>query len=148
MTRESALHRDLAASERRLRDTYRAMACGVIVRDPQGQIILANEAATRLFGLPVEAMLGRTALLLRRLRSDGTPMPDAELPSLETVNYRKDGAEYEAELRIAPVRDETGTITTRGDRRSRPAEHASHCESSPQRGIEHRSVQSRQASSG
>ena len=30
---------------------------------------------------------------------------------IETVNYRKDGTAYEVELHVAPIRDETGTIT-------------------------------------
>src|SRR5437879_3618127 len=62
------------------------MACGVIVRDAAGAVMFANAAAHRIFGRPPEEMRGsRTLGGERRLREDGTPMPDEEVPGLAAV---------------------------------------------------------------
>ena len=73
MSRED---RDLAA-------IYDAMACGVIVRDAAGAVVFANEAAKKIFGRPPEQLAGdQAAGGVRRIREDGTPMPDDEVPNI------------------------------------------------------------------
>lgn len=68
--------RDLAA-------IYDAMACGVVVRDTSGAVIFANAAAHRIFGRPPDQLLGASASAEEgRIREDGTPMPDHEVPSV------------------------------------------------------------------
>src|SRR2546425_120496 len=69
--------RDLAA-------IYDAMACGVIVRDAAGPFVLANAAALHIFGRPPDQLAGTEPPTgeERRIREDGTLMPDDEVPNV------------------------------------------------------------------
>src|SRR5713226_8626262 len=69
--------RDLAA-------IYDAMACGVIVRDAAGSVVFANAAALRIFGRPPDQLAGtgHPTGEERRIREDGTLMPDDEVPNV------------------------------------------------------------------
>src|SRR5881397_3452151 len=72
----SRLESDLAA-------VYDAMACGVVVRNAAGGVVFANAAAKRIFGRPPEELEGAEALGEdRRVREDGTLMPDDEVPNV------------------------------------------------------------------
>lgn len=51
----------LADSEQRLRAAFEAIACGVLVQDPDGIISHANSAAEEIFGYSPEQMLGRSS---------------------------------------------------------------------------------------
>jgi diguanylate cyclase (GGDEF)-like protein/PAS domain S-box-containing protein len=65
---------------------YDAMACGVVVRDADGAVMFANAAAHRIFGRPPEELLGSRALGGdRRVREDGSPMPDDEVPGVAAL---------------------------------------------------------------
>jgi diguanylate cyclase len=72
MSRED---RDLAA-------IYDAMACGVVVRDASGAVVFANAAAKKIFGRPPEELAESRSGEDRRIREDGTPMPDDEVPNI------------------------------------------------------------------
>jgi len=64
------LESDLAA-------VYDAMACGVVVRNASGGVVFANAAAKRIFGRPPEELEGAEPPGEdRRIREDGTTMPD------------------------------------------------------------------------
>jgi len=69
--------RDLAA-------IYDAMTCGVVVRDAAGAIVFANAAAHRIFGRPPDELAGHDGgpTETRRVRADGTAMPDDEVPNV------------------------------------------------------------------
>jgi diguanylate cyclase (GGDEF)-like protein/PAS domain S-box-containing protein len=69
--------RDLAA-------IYDAMTCGVVVRDSAGAIVFANAAAHRIFGRPPDELAGHDGgpTDTRRVREDGTAMPDEEVPNV------------------------------------------------------------------
>src|SRR2546426_421788 len=69
--------RDLAA-------IYDAMTCGVVVRDAAGAIVFANAAAHRIFGRPPDELAGHDGgpTDTRRVREDGTAMPDDEVPNV------------------------------------------------------------------
>src|SRR5207247_2132106 len=70
---------DLSRSESDLAAIYDAMACGVVVRNAAGAVVFANAAAKRIFGRPPEELEGREAPGEdRRVREDGTTMPDDE----------------------------------------------------------------------
>ena len=59
------------------------MACGVVVRDAAGAVVFANAAAKRIFGRPPEELAGgETPGDDRRIREDGTTMPDDEVPNV------------------------------------------------------------------
>ena len=74
----------MASEERDLAAVYEAMACGVVVRDSAGAIVFANAAAHRIFGRPPDELAGFSGAApdVRRVREDGTPMPDAEVPNV------------------------------------------------------------------
>ncbi len=71
-------------SESDLAAVYDAMACGVVVRDASGSVIFANAAAKRIFGRPPDELEGARAAPGedRRVREDGTSMPDDEVPNV------------------------------------------------------------------
>ncbi len=59
------------------------MACGVVVRDAAGGVVFANAAAKRIFGRPPEELEGAEPPGEdRRIREDGTTMPDDEVPNV------------------------------------------------------------------
>jgi diguanylate cyclase (GGDEF)-like protein/PAS domain S-box-containing protein len=73
----------MAREERDLAAIYDAMACGVIVRDAAGAVVFANEAAKKIFGRPPEQLAGDHGPGQEmRIREDGTPMPDDEVPNV------------------------------------------------------------------
>jgi diguanylate cyclase (GGDEF)-like protein/PAS domain S-box-containing protein len=74
---------DLSRSESDLAAIYDAMACGVVVRNAAGAVVFANAAATRIFGRPPDELEGGEAPGEdRRIREDGTTMPDDEVPNV------------------------------------------------------------------
>jgi diguanylate cyclase (GGDEF)-like protein/PAS domain S-box-containing protein len=74
---------DLSRSEKDLTAIYDAMACGVVVRSATGAVVFANAAAKRIFGRPPEELEGgESPGEDRRIREDGTTMPDDEVPNV------------------------------------------------------------------
>ena len=74
---------DPSRSENDLAAIYDAMACGVVVRSASGAVVFANAAAKRIFGRPPDELEGReTPGEDRRIREDGTTMPDNEVPNV------------------------------------------------------------------
>ena len=75
---------------RDLAGIYDAMACGVVVRDADGAVIFANAAAHRIFGRPPEELAGAAPSgSERRLREDGSIMPDEEVPNVAAQRDRE-----------------------------------------------------------
>ncbi|WP_083853541.1 diguanylate cyclase domain-containing protein [Synechococcus sp. PCC 6312] len=52
---------ELAQSESRFRQLVEDVAVGIIVHNPQGEIILANERAANILGLSLDQLLGKSA---------------------------------------------------------------------------------------
>src|SRR2546430_15116192 len=74
---------ELSRSESDLSAIYDAMACGVVVRDAAGAVVFANAAAKRIFGRPPDELeSGEAPGEDRRIREDGTTMPDDEVPNV------------------------------------------------------------------
>ena len=74
---------DLSRSESDLGAIYDAMACGVVVRNAAGAVVFANAAAKRIFGRPPDELDGVAAPGEdRRVREDGSTMPDDEVPNV------------------------------------------------------------------
>jgi diguanylate cyclase (GGDEF)-like protein/PAS domain S-box-containing protein len=74
---------DLSRSENDLAAIYDVMACGVVVRNAAGAVVFANAAAKRIFGRPPEELEGVEAPGEdRRIREDGSAMPDDEVPNV------------------------------------------------------------------
>ena len=81
VTQEHQLVRELAASEERFRTLYQVMACAIVVRNAQGEIVDANAAAEEILGLSLAEMRARgTVPIWPMLHEDGTPLSDAERP--------------------------------------------------------------------
>src|SRR2546423_13614191 len=73
----------MSRSDSDLAAIYDAMACGVVVRDASGAVVFANAAAKRIFGRAPEELEGAEPLGEdRRIREDGTMMPDDEVPNV------------------------------------------------------------------
>uniref|UniRef100_UPI002ADD57DD PAS domain-containing sensor histidine kinase n=1 Tax=Tepidiforma sp. TaxID=2682230 RepID=UPI002ADD57DD len=81
VTAQVVAERELAASEARLRAMVDGMETGLVVVNRQGMITLANPAAARLLGLPVDEIVGRQVdWSWGAVRADGSPFPPSEMP--------------------------------------------------------------------
>ncbi|HEU4912227.1 MAG TPA: PAS domain S-box protein [Actinomycetes bacterium] len=123
----------LAESEQRYRSVVATMAEGVVLQDPAGRIVTANEAACSLLGLSMDDLMGRASVdpRWRAVREDGTDLPGEEQPAMVALRTgqpvrgvtmavdRGDGAQVWLSVSSAPLRDaeagpadtETGRIT-------------------------------------
>ncbi len=88
------------------------------IDDPGPRIVYVNPAFTAMTGYTAQETIGKSPRLLRGPKSSRAAL-DKIRASLETrqavtmevTNYRKDGAEFEVELSIAPVANEHGWFT-------------------------------------
>lgn len=114
MTEQRALELERSKLSRALEQSAEA----IMITDPERIIEYVNPAFERVTGYSAADVLGRTPALLK---SGRTP-PDVQerleraLASGERfhgvfVNRRRDGSHYHADMSVAPVRDEAGTIT-------------------------------------
>jgi diguanylate cyclase (GGDEF)-like protein/PAS domain S-box-containing protein len=114
---------DQSRSENDLAAIYDAMACGVVVRSADGAVVFANAAAKRIFGRPPDELEGGEAPGEdRRVREDGTIMPDDEVPNVaaqvrgEPVRnvmmgmVRADGYVRWLLVDAVPIKDESGRV--------------------------------------
>ncbi len=116
-----------------------ATADGIAVINEPGEIVLANAALERMFGLDRMEMLGRTVECLiperyrakhgahrLRYRADPRSRPMGTTTG-ELVGLRSDGAEFPVEISLSPLRsgDETLTIAVVRDVTERRAADAS-----------------------
>src|SRR5262249_1185859 len=87
--------------------------------DPPGpQIVYVNPAFTKMTGYSPDEVIGETPRILQgpktnravldRLRKD---CEEGRVFFGETVNYRKDGSEFNLEWSVGPVRNEQGQVT-------------------------------------
>lgn len=72
----------LRASERRFRSLVESLHIGIVLLGPQGEILFANQAASEMFDMPIEDVLGKNSseLGMIALYEDGTEMPFAMRP--------------------------------------------------------------------
>ncbi|HBJ82385.1 MAG TPA: hybrid sensor histidine kinase/response regulator [Verrucomicrobiales bacterium] len=85
---------------------------------PGPRIIFVNPAFTQMTGHTATEAVGRTPRLLQGPRTDRAVLNrlrenlrQGDTFAGETVNYRKDGTEFDLEWQIAPLRDASGAIT-------------------------------------
>jgi len=114
----------LRASEERLRTLFDTMSEGVVLIDPDGQIVQSNPAAERILGLTGPEIAARSYVSPQWevLRPDGTPMPPEEMASframkertpvlgLEMQVRRPDGTVSWLNVNATPVLDEAGNV--------------------------------------
>jgi len=85
---------------------------------PGPGIIFVNPAFTKMTGYTASDVIGKTPRILQGPRTDRTVL-DRLRQNLEgggafegeTVNYRKDGTEFDLEWQIAPIRNADGQVT-------------------------------------
>ena len=85
---------------------------------PGPRILFVNPAFTRMTGYTAAEVLGKTPRLLQGEKSDAATLrrlretlARGETFAGETINYRKDGTEFNMEWQISPIRDAAGKIT-------------------------------------
>jgi diguanylate cyclase (GGDEF)-like protein/PAS domain S-box-containing protein len=127
--------RMLTSSERRYRSVVSAMAEGVLLQDPDGSVVTANESACRLLGLSLDEL--RTYHVAGRARrvlsDDGTVMDRSEMPFAAALSTgravrdrtlgveREDGSVVWLQASAEPLTDDddptrvTGVVTTFAD---------------------------------
>jgi len=114
---------DRKERERELLRTKRAIdeaPVGVTITDPDQRdnpLIYANDHYCDLTGYSLPELLGRNCRMLQGENTEPEPVAamrnaiDAEEHvTVELRNYRKDGTEFWNRVRIAPVRDDDGTV--------------------------------------
>ncbi|MFW5905582.1 MAG: bacterio-opsin activator domain-containing protein [archaeon] len=94
---------------------------GITISDPDqpdNPLVYINDAFERLSGYPSEEVLGRNCRFLQGDDSDPDAVgrlregiDEAEPVTVELLNYRRDGEPFWNEVTVAPLRDETGTVS-------------------------------------
>jgi len=94
---------------------------GITITDPAREdnpIVYANEQFEELTGYAESEILGRNCRFLQGKNTETEPVTamrnaidDAEPVTVELRNYRKDGTEFWNRVTVAPVRDDSGSVT-------------------------------------
>jgi PAS domain S-box-containing protein len=115
---DSADYRKLIASDRYLASILSFARDAIISTDGEGKIVSWNRAAERLFGYPEHQAQGESADILvfeaerQRLRElIGDLRGDSSGTTAEFSARRADRTAFDAEMSVAPVRDEAGRQT-------------------------------------
>ncbi|HEU0295094.1 MAG TPA: PAS domain S-box protein [Anaerolineales bacterium] len=107
--------------ERQLRIQSAAMeaaANGILITDPQGNILWTNPAVTQMSGYGADELVGQNTRIFNSGQHDPAFYRDMWCTILagnvwkgETTNRRKDGGQYTEGQTITPVRSEEGEIS-------------------------------------
>jgi len=108
-------------AQERLRLVVEASSNGIILVNVQGQMVLVNACAEKLFGYGREELLGQGIELLvpERFRGEHpahragfhvAPAARAMGAGLELFARRKDGTEFPVEIGISPIQSSEGTL--------------------------------------
>ena len=108
-----------AKAERRFRELLEAAPDAILEIDADGQIVLLNEVAQKMFGYSRAELLGQRMEILMpsdlRRRHEGHRSAYAAHPSIRPMGsgldlyaQRKDGARFPVEISLSPVKSEEG----------------------------------------
>lgn len=111
--------RKLAERQLRLQsEALGAAANGFVITDLDGRIQWANPALERMTGYKLEEVIGKTPRVFRSGKQSQEfyknlwdTIRSGRAWHGELINRRKDGAFYDEQMTIAPVKDENGHIT-------------------------------------
>jgi len=108
ITERKSMEIALKRSEDLNRSTMMALSDGVVVHDQNGSIVLANCAAERILGLGRDTNTSTTWFepTWQAIREDGKSFPDAEHPTMVTLNTGTPQRDV-----LMGLRKEDGTIT-------------------------------------
>lgn len=87
MRETASSHQALEASAQRMGAIVTALADGVVLQNPDGQIVEANPSALRILGLTRDQLLGRASIdpRWRAIHPDGTDFPGQDHPAMVTL---------------------------------------------------------------
>ncbi|HNU73034.1 MAG TPA: PAS domain S-box protein [Thermodesulfobacteriota bacterium] len=87
ITERKEAEASLRTSEQKYRSLFEAVEQGVVYRNAAGELIGANPAAERIFGLSLAEMLGTrlTESSFRVIREDGAPINHEEYPGMKAL---------------------------------------------------------------
>jgi diguanylate cyclase (GGDEF)-like protein/PAS domain S-box-containing protein len=122
-TAQKQHERSLKASERLNREILSGLQEGVVVVDDDARVVVANEAAAELFGLPLDEIMDRplNALALDQLDDRGHLLSDDRLPLSRALRgeevsdmvvrfVRRDGTLLWVEVHANPLHHDDGTL--------------------------------------
>lgn len=121
--RQTSVHEQAQDSLRLLASAVEQSKDAIIITDadlnrPGPRIVFANSAYTILTGYTREEAVGKSPRILQGPRTDRAVLDrlrkcleQGELFEGETVNYRKDGTEFDLEWQISPVRNSARKVT-------------------------------------
>ncbi len=110
------LNRNLNSTRIRLQAVLDSAPIAIMALDPQGNVIVWNNGAERIFGWKSEEAVGK---FLPYLRKDETSqfeiirdqiIQGKSLHNVEIRRHNRDGQEVELSISVAPYRDEDGKI--------------------------------------
>lgn len=107
--------------ERRFRRLLEAAPDAMVVSNRQGEVVLLNAQAERLFGYSAEELVGRNVVILmpERFRAAHanqcskyfhSPQAKSNSPGLELCGLRKDGTEVPVEVSLSPFVTKEGRL--------------------------------------
>jgi len=119
ITERKQAEETLRLLESAVQQASEAIVVAAIAPEPgETKIVFANQAFTRMTGYTAAEAIGQSSDLVRgpktnlevfkRLRDD---LAQGRLSEGESIEYRKDGTEFYAEIRCAPIRNLHGEIT-------------------------------------
>ncbi len=118
--REAQTRRQQRVYESELRLLHTAIGQtpdSIVITNPAGEIVYANPAAEAVSGYPREELLGQNPRIFKSGEHDDAfyksmwdTLLKGEVWRGRTVNRRKDGSHWTAELVIGPVRDADGVL--------------------------------------
>lgn len=86
--------------------------------EPGPNIMFVNPSFTRMTGYTPEEITGKTPRILQGAKTERSflerlrhNLSQGQSFQGETINYRKDGTEYQVELSCSPIQNESGEIT-------------------------------------
>ena len=124
----TARHQDAAPqpapTDARFQSLLESAPDAIVIIDPNGQIVLANSQAERVFGYDRVELIGQPIemLLPERLRTrhtqhratyDAEPHTRPMGVGLDLVARHRDGAEFPVEISLSPLQTEEGLLVTR-----------------------------------
>ena len=122
-TAQKQHERSLKASERLNREILSGLQEGVVVVDDDARVVVANEAAAELFGLPLDEIMDRplSALALDLLDDRGHLLAEDRLPLARALRgeevsdmvvrfVRRDGSLLWVEVHANPLHHDDGTL--------------------------------------
>ena len=110
---------EILSNSESLREVIAAAPSGIVIVNPEGQIVIANRQAEsifgyrgeELFGQPVDSLISesfRGKFLNLRSGSGGKPVPRPLGQPDEMYGRRKDGSEFPIDIGVAPMKTTEG----------------------------------------